>query len=250
MRLKERAECERNLLRKLFRRYEELAGVMPEVKLHKRHDGDRLRYYITSSENPKETYIGWRSQGELLRKLLGRENAKEKLQILKGNLDAVEKLLRTWTPVEELFSDEECCDVPMRENRQLPKSQNPYKSHELIHDTGLGFYTRSKSEAIVARRLFAHGIRFEYEAPLRIKSQLGFWKTIYPDFTIWLDDGRVIYLEHVGKLQEEEYQKKFLNKILEYHKNDYLISRDVFITMDGPDGDIDISAIDALIRML
>ena len=80
--------------------------------------------------------------------------------------------------------------------------------------------------------------------------QEGRWKSIYPDFTIWLDDGRVIYLEHVGMLQKENYHQKFSRRMAIYHKNNLLIGRDVFITMDGPGGDIDIAAVDKVIRGL
>ena len=163
-------------------------------------------------------------------------------------LERLKRLLKEWQPLAELYPEPGDEVGALREKKAFPLSQNPYKKEELIHDTGLGFFTRSKSEAIVAQRLFAYGLWFEYEAPLRIRGLFGKWKTIYPDFTIYLEDGRIIYLEHVGKLQEEKYQMRFLRKILEYHKNDYLISRDVFITMDGPDGSIDIAAIDALIR--
>lgn len=248
MRLIEFAELERERLQRLFQRYEKWAAELPEVKFFQFEDGERTRYYITTPEKRKRQYIGWRENEALLRKLLLRQNARKNIRAAEKNLKAIERLLKEWIPVEDMVPGDECEIVGLRGEKEFPKSQNPYKKEELIHDTGLGFYTRSKSEAIVARRLFAHGLWFAYEAPLRVKSRFGYWKTIYPDFTIWMDDGRIIYLEHVGKLQEEKYQKKFLNKILEYHKNGYLISRDVFITMDGPDGDIDISAIDALIR--
>ena len=98
------------------------------------------------------------------------------------------------------MGEDSISDIPLRGRKAFPLSQNPYKKAELIHDTGLGFFTRSKSEAIIARRLFAHGLYFEYEAPLRIMGLFGWWKNIYPDFTIYLDDGKVIYLEHVGLL--------------------------------------------------
>lgn len=242
------AELELERLRKLMSRYERLAADLPGVNLYTRKDGERLRCYITTPENPKKTYIGWRKQGKMLRRLLARKEAKERISLIQQNIQSIDRLLKDWRPIPDLIPLADCEEVPLRGQKPFPTSQNPFKKKELIHDTGLGFFTRSKSEAIVARRLFVQGLWFEYEAPLRIKDLFGMWKTIYPDFTIYMEDGRVIYLEHVGKLQEEQYQTSFLRRVLEYHKNDYLISRDVFITMDGPAGDIDISAIDALIR--
>ncbi len=248
MRLTNFAELELERLKRLMMRYEKLASDLPGIKLYSARDGNRMRYYITSPDNPKKAYIGWRKQETLLKRLLARKKAEELVAAIQQNIHAIEHLLGVWRPLTELFPEPDDEVGALRGKKAFPLSQNPYKKEELIHDTGLGFFTRSKSEAIVAQRLFAYGFWFKYEAPLRIRGIFGNWKTIYPDFTIYLEDGRIIYLEHVGKLQEEKYQKRFLRKILEYHKNDYLISRDVFITMDGPEGDIDIAAIDALIR--
>ena len=88
---------------------------------------------------------------------------------------------------------------------------------------------------------------FEYEKRLQIKDHHGNWKSLYPDFTIWLDDRRKIYLEHAGKFQDEGYMERFKERLMDYHANNILVSRDLFITVDGPRGDIDVKAIDALI---
>ncbi|MBR5488961.1 MAG: hypothetical protein IKV72_04590 [Firmicutes bacterium] len=41
--------------------------------------------------------------------------------------------------------------------------------------------------------------------------------------------------------------ERFKNRFMDYHAADLLVSRDLFITVDGPKGDIDVSAIDQLI---
>ena len=116
------------------------------------------------------------------------------------------------------------------------------------HDTGLGFFTRSKSEAIIALRLHAWGIRFGYEEPLRIKGADGRWKTIYPDFTIYLADGRVVYLEHLGMFSMTAYREGAVERLGDYHAAGILTGRDLFLTMDGPDGELDTASIDRLIE--
>ena len=242
------AERELERLKKLMGRYEKTASDLPDTKLYSRSDHSRTRYYITTPENPEKTYIGFRKQGALLKRLLARKEALELVTAIRQNIAAIEQMIGAWKPLAELLPGTDEDGIALNPRRTFPKSRNPFKRGELIHDTGLGFFTRSKSEAIVAHRLYTYGLWFEYEAPLRIRDLSGRWKTIYPDFTIYLEDGRIIYLEHVGKLQEEGYQQNFLTKVVEYHKNDYLLCRDVFITMDGPEGDIDIGAIDALIH--
>ena len=41
--------------------------------------------------------------------------------------------------------------------------------------------------------------------------------------------------------------ERFKERLMDYHANNILVSRDLFITVDGPRGDIDVKAIDALI---
>ena len=242
-------QSEKRSMEKFLKRLEQKASVLPGTRLYTKFDRGQNRYYITTPDNPEKTYIGWKNNPDLLRQLLDREKARKHVLRVRENMEILERLMKEYGFAEDVFPPEEGF-IPLRGRRHLLPSQNPFHREELIHDTGLGFYARTKSEAIVARRLYQFGWDFQYEKELRVLDQEGRWKSIYPDFTIWLDDGRVIYLEHVGMLQKETYHQNFSRRMAIYHKNNLLIGRDVFITMDGPGGDIDISAVDAVIRGL
>lgn len=250
MRLKEMILKEKKLMEKYHHRFEKYAYTMPGIRFHPRRHRNCFRYYILEPGAQKETYLSWKKDKDLIKTLLERQNAQKKVKLTEENIAVLEQFLKSYHFRDEMFPTAECEEILMRGNRHFPVSQNPFRRYELVHDTGLGFFTRSKSEAIVARRLYAHGLYFEYERKLRIIDRNGNWKNIYPDFTIWLDDGRIIYLEHAGKLQDEDYMERFKNRLMDYHASDILISRNLFITVDGPKGDIDIEAIDALIAKL
>lgn len=226
----------------------QLARCLEKIKglegytLYSGIDKGKVRYRYRTETLPEPVYIGWRKDGPLLRRLLEKENAERNIKKLKDNISLLKKLLTSYHFTEELYSTEK--------NFKFRKSENRYKKEHLQHDTGLGFLTRTKSEAIVAGRLFRFGFVFQYEQGLRIYSADGKYKTVYPDFTIFLPEGRIIYLEHVGKLNDAEYKENFFTKINDYYVNDLLLGRDVFITMDSPDGSIDIKAIDELLQML
>jgi len=249
MGFKSHIQSEKRSMDKFLKRLEKKASVLPEIRLYTKFDRGQSRYYITTPDNPEKTYIGWRNNPDLLRQLLDREKAQKNILRVKKNVGILERLLDEYGFAEDAFPAE-AGYIPRRGQRHLFPSQNPFNRHELIHDTGLGFYVRTKSEAIVARRLYQFGHDFQYEKELRVMDPDGRWKSIYPDFTIWLDDGRVIFLEHVGMLQKETYRQTFTKRMVTYHKNNLLIGRDVFITMDGPGGDIDIAAVDKVIRGL
>jgi len=81
-----------------------------------------------------------------------------------------------------------------------------------IYSTSKGDKVASKSEVIIANLLFHHGIKYEYELPLEHEKG----KTIKPDFTITLPNGRVIFWEHLGLLGTETYDDTWLYKMKIY----------------------------------
>jgi exodeoxyribonuclease V alpha subunit len=74
------------------------------------------------------------------------------------------------------------------------------KKAKFIPDYGVT--VSSKVEFIIYEALKKSGLNFKYESPLKLKN-LSY--TIHPDFTIYLRDGKEIYLEHLGMLDTRKY---------------------------------------------
>ena len=72
---------------------------------------------------------------------------------------------------------------------------------------------RSKSELVIADKLFAAGVEYAYEQPLVLPSG----STRYPDFTI-SDHARGVtfYWEHLGMLADPGYRARWERKRAEY----------------------------------
>jgi hypothetical protein len=83
----------------------------------------------------------------------------------------------------------------------------------LIHRTERGDLVRSKSELVIADKLFAREIEYTYEQPLSI----GAGRIRYPDFTI-IDHARGVtfYWEHLGLLSDPGYAARWNRKRAEY----------------------------------
>ena len=83
----------------------------------------------------------------------------------------------------------------------------------LIHRTESGDLVRSKSEVIIADKLFARGVDYAYEQPLTLPNG----STRYPDFTI-ADPARGVtfYWEHLGLLDDPAYRTRWERKRVEY----------------------------------
>lgn len=88
-----------------------------------------------------------------------------------------------------------------------------YLEDGLIHRTERGELVRSKSEVVIADKLFARGIDYAYEQPLRLPNG----HVYYPDFTI-ADPARGVtfYWEHLGLLEDPEYRARWARKRAEY----------------------------------
>lgn len=88
----------------------------------------------------------------------------------------------------------------------------------LVYRTDRGELVRSKSEWIIADKLHAAGIDYQYEQSL----MLGDIERL-PDFTIVDDDSGVIwYWEHNGLLDNIEYRQRWERKLTAYRDNGIL----------------------------
>lgn len=94
-----------------------------------------------------------------------------------------------------------------------PFEPNPFYPEHAVYTTSSGIVTRSKSEKIIAERLDKWKITYQYEKPLKLGNM-----TYYPDFTIMTTSGEIIYWEHMGLMDNEEYFIKNCRKLREYRK--------------------------------
>ena len=126
--------------------------------------------------------------------------------------------------------------------------KNPYHPENLTHRTSFGMTVRSKSEVLIAELLHKAEIPFRYECELSIRGRDGRYHRYYPDFTILTPQGQLIYWEHLGRLDNENYAKANFTRLLDFYDNHIVAPDNLILTMDGPDGTIDIAAIDRIIK--
>jgi ATP-dependent exoDNAse (exonuclease V) alpha subunit len=121
------------------------------------------------------------------------------------------------------FSHEEASEVARRMTNLFKASepcpvvvnnQTVFLDKNLIYKTDRGELVRSKSEWIIADKLYTAGIDYHYEHPL----QLGGIDR-YPDFTVVDDDNGVTwYWEHNGLMNDATYKKRWQRKLDAYRK--------------------------------
>ena len=98
------------------------------------------------------------------------------------------------------------------------RNKSVFLDEKLIYLTENGDLVRSKSEWIIADKLKAAGIKYQYEQPLVLDGV-----ERLPDFTIRDEDaGTVWYWEHNGMLSDDEYKKRWQRKEAAYRREKIL----------------------------
>jgi hypothetical protein len=131
-------------------------------------------------------------------------------------------------------------------------AQQRFLEEGLIHRTERGNLVRSKSEVIIADKLFARGVEYAYEQPLPLPNG----RIRYPDFTI-TDHARGVtfFWEHLGMLGDPGYRKRWERKLKDYleagikpHEDGGCPAGTLIVTRDNENGGIDSAKITQLIE--
>ncbi|MGN0423937.1 MAG: hypothetical protein ACI4FY_01350 [Acetatifactor sp.] len=113
--------------------------------------------------------------------------------------------------------------------------------------TERGERVRSKSEKIIADKLYRLGIPYRYECPLLLDGEL----IIYPDFTILKKYTReVVYLEHFGRMDDPEYAEKTWRKLDTYSRNEIYPGIRLFFTYETSKKPLNTMTLDGFLRQL
>ena len=107
---------------------------------------------------------------------------------------------------------------------------------------------RSKSEALIADRLFNAGIPFRYEQQLLLGNRFAM-HCYYPDFTILNKRTRQVFIwEHLGMMGDRDYCSDNLNKLEVYAEYGILTGKNLILTFEGGDKPLSTSYVNKMIE--
>ena len=131
-----------------------------------------------------------------------------------------------------------------KEKERLDTRYGISHPEHLRHRAKDGTPMRSKSEVIIGNEMIEQNVLFIYEMPVWIGGKL-----MHPDFVFYSPKKRkVIYWEHVGRLDDPEYMQEFSGRIGAYLREGLTPCVDVIFTFDTTDGDLDSRAIRTIIE--
>ena len=174
---------------------------------------------------------------EIINKLVDKKAIVHGLPILRKNITALKKCASTierYHPSDykygnrvskELYLDDDVC---LKDWLSKPECVNPYKPTWRVQDTKRGPKVRSKSEAKISDMLFDLGVWHKYETLLYLGK-----RKVYPDFElIHPVTNRVIWWEHLGMIDDLDYLRVSLKKIIEYSKHGIFVGDNLILTWE------------------
>lgn len=236
---------------------------LPQGTLQRRDKSYGPEYY--TRKEGVEVYIP-KSQHSLVNDLKRRRVLETAESIAKGNIKAMERLLKEYEPldfekierslpqsyrgleqVRPKFAPGEkiFCGV---KGQHFTQSENPYMREKLVNSTYFGLKTRSKSEAILAETIYRSGFSVYYEKKIILYDEFGNKKTAYLDFVVPLTPFYEIGLEHNGLLDDDTYFQRNMEKLRLYHLNGIYQPKNLILTADKPGGGLDNEYIECLIQ--
>ena len=267
-----------NVLTAILTRQEELTVLIDNLKnsLSKREQGTilrstingTLRFYEKRDIDSKRIYLG-ADKTQILKDLAQKQYEERILASAKDELLLLRDCMKTLSEFEEIhdfkaeykrlpevlqqlvdpnlnYED----DFVMRWRKARFSRGRVTENH--IYDTLAKEKVRSKSEALIADRLFNAGIPYRYEQRLEFDSDvpgLEDMHAYYPDFTI-LDKRtrKIIYWEHLGKLGDPSYCRDNLTKLHDYIRHGIIQGKNLILTYESADRPLLTADVDILIR--
>lgn len=242
----------------LHRKQKELENL-PKGDIRVVSHGSGYQYYLRTAENPKNGKYIPQKHLKLVPGMLQREYLEKIIKAVNKELCILDKLITCYksgcmeevyeklpigkkqiiTPVEE--TDKQFLDRWL--GMSFEKKSFAENAPEFY--TQKGERVRSKSELLIADLLDRLEIPYIYESPL----QLYDGRTVYPDFTLILvRKRRIIYWEHFGMLDDQEYLNHALSKIKGYEKTGFYIGENLILTGESSNQPFDVRMAEQLLR--
>ena len=212
-------------------------------------------YYCHIGDNKK--YLG-RKDEDLIRQLVQKELITKAIKVSKKESSIILKVLHEYPDevIEDLYDN-----LPGSRKKyatpffldtvqyaqqwlSIPYTPKSFKKDAPVFYTLKGERVRSKSEVIIADRLYAKGIPYKYECPLQVGDEI-----IHPDFTILrLSDRKIVYHEHCGKMDDPDYTEDLVSRVKKYGRAGIYPGNGLSFSFESSKQPLDISWLDDFIE--
>lgn len=255
-------------------------NAYPEGTMYRQVGKNGVRYYQAYKENGKIVRKGITRKPEMIRRLARKQYIEKSIEILDYDIDLLSRTIENFkcTDPEKVIASmkrsyaelhhEYFFNINMEAQQDLLcegvmfLDGNSFKNRMFHHRqwslqnagkddfrlegrdkiTSKGQRMRSKSEVIIAERLYYYDVPFVYEKSLCLSGY-----TFHPDFSFEDKDYNEFYLEYCGMMDDEEYVSKHIWKKQIYESNGIVPWKNI-IYMYESSNKIDLKNIDYFIQ--
>lgn len=204
------------------------------------------QYYVYYKDRKRE-YLPKRNK-ERLSAFLQNRNDLLTIRVLKKWLKECVRFSEAYADYNENYATLEqlrILDEGKSWSEMWPRNYQP--TDEFRIKTLRGDYVRSKSEGLIADRLFLCGLQYRYEPRLIMDD----YRYFIPDFLIVHPfSGELILWEHFGRLDDANYAKRTCEKMSYYTKCGYAVGKNFTVTFEVKESPIDIEIVEYYIEQL
>lgn len=244
------------LLAEMISQIEKKLKTFPEGGVSVKHRNNSTYYYLTGTEDGGR--LLHQKDRQLISDLIQKNYLKRVLKASKIEAAALKRLQKIYPTItaEEIFdhltSDRkkyakrigQADEQYIRKWEKTPFTPKEFRDGIPVYLTMKGERVRSKSEMIIADRLYANGIPYKYECPIMIGNEI-----IHPDFSILkVSERRVVYMEHCGKADDPDYQEDMVPRINKYILAGIFEGERLFLTFESSNCPLDVRVLDAMIN--
>ena len=233
---------------------------LPEGKLFVKTVGNKFFYYQRfpkGGNRKKERRYGITGQSELILALTRKNYVEKALKIIDKDISLLKAAIMRYKPCDEasvmrafLERYPQLSDGVFVHNKEMEEWAKRHKPDESFFESDLrsvslsGVKMRSAGEIYITSRLEHFDIPHRYEAQTGIPD-LGYW----PDFTILRPrDGKIIYWEHFGKVNDMGYVMGNIEKVTKYIEYGIVPWDNLIMTYNNKEGGFNAKIIDAMIE--
>jgi len=213
-------------------------STLPKGKLFIRYRNNHIQF----NKRVKEKDKGITNFPETVHQLARRQYLQLHMQLLNQILEEgwtteTERMISAIYPqIESLLKKYEDAGLDIEQITMTPNqriwnsdrhSQKENRREELIYPTRGNVYMRTQSERFIGNLLEMLHVPYRYETRITISN-----RSYHPDFMIMLPDGRLVILEHVGRMDLREYDEDLIIRLQAYDSIGLMIGRTVFMTFN------------------
>lgn len=253
---------EKQQLKKIVEETKRRVKTAPKGRIRILNKRSGIEYYYKSEDdrNINGRYIK-KSEEDLARRIVQRDYDADIVKYAEARIKEIDSFLTSYekTNLKRIYEKtnpyrrELITALIISDEEYIKRWQEvQYEGKAFIDDaqaiiTERGERVRSKSEKIIADKLYALGIPYRYEYPLVLDGNI----RVYPDFTILkMPQREEVYLEHFGLMDNREYMDSVMYKLNSYERNGIYLGVNLFITHETSKMPLNTRAFDGMIKQL